>query len=90
LLHLLDANVLITANRLYYPLIRVPEFWEWLVYQGAEGKLKMPLEMVEEIREGTDDLADLLAERDHLEALCLDEEADVALVRRVINEGLLI
>ena len=47
----------------------------------------MPLEMVEEIREGTDDLAAWLAERDHLQALCLDEEADVGLVRRVIDEG---
>jgi Domain of unknown function (DUF4411) len=87
LLHLLDANILITANRLYYPLDRVPEFWEWLVYQGSEGKLKMPLEMVEEIREGTDDLADWLSDRANLDALCLDEEADVALVRRVIDEG---
>jgi Domain of unknown function (DUF4411) len=77
LLHLLDANVLITANRLYYALDRVPEFWEWLIYQGSNGNLKMPLEMVEEIREGTDDLADWIADRDHLDAICLDEEADI-------------
>ena len=47
----------------------------------------MPLEMVEEIREGTDDLADWLSDRDNLDALCLDEEADVTLVRKVIDEG---
>ena len=87
MLHLLDANILITANRLYYPLDRVPEFWDWLLYQGSEGKLKVPLEMVEEIRDGTDDLADWLTDRDNLEALCLDEEVDIALVQRVINEG---
>jgi Domain of unknown function (DUF4411) len=87
LLHLLDANVLITANKLYYPLERVPEFWEWLLHHGAARQLKMPLEMVEEIREGTDDLADWLSDRDHLDALCLDEETDVALVQRVINNG---
>jgi Domain of unknown function (DUF4411) len=87
LLHLLDANVLITANRLYYPLERVPEFWEWLLHHAAAGNIKIPIEMVEEIREGTDDLADWLSDRDHLEILCLDEEADVALVQRVINEG---
>jgi hypothetical protein len=68
-------------------LDRVPEFWAWLVHQGSQGNVKMPLEMVEEIREGTDDLADWLSERDHLDALCLDEFADVALVQRVINEG---
>ena len=87
MLHLLDANVLITANRDYYPLERVPEFWEWLVHHGANGRVKMPIEMVEEIREGTDYLAAWLSERDHLDALCFDEGADVDLVRRVINEG---
>ena len=30
LLYLLDANVLITANRDYYSVKRVPEFWAWL------------------------------------------------------------
>ena len=29
-LYLLDANVLIDANRDYYPIHRVPEFWDWL------------------------------------------------------------
>jgi hypothetical protein len=57
LLHLLDANVLITANRLYYPLERVPEYWDWLLHYGQHGQLKLPVEMAEEIREGSDDLA---------------------------------
>ena len=65
----------------------MPEFWEWLVYQGTEGRLKMPLEMVEEIRDGTDDLADWLSDRTNLDALCLDEEVDVALVQRVLDVG---
>ena len=30
MLYLLDANVLITANNLYYPIDSVPEYWEWL------------------------------------------------------------
>lgn len=87
MLHLLDASVLITANRLYYPLERVPEFWEWLVHHGTDGQIKMPVEMVDEIRDATDNLADWASDRDHLDALLLDEEADVALVQRVINEG---
>jgi hypothetical protein len=87
LLYLLDANVLITANRDYYPLERVPEYWEWLLHYAADGQVKMPIEMVEEIREGTDDLAKWLSDRRHLELLRLDEDADVALVQRVINEG---
>jgi hypothetical protein len=87
LLHLLDANILITANRQYYPLERVPEFWDWLVHYGNGGQIKMPVEMVEEIKEGTDDLAEWLCVEDHMNALSFAEEADVALVQRVINDG---
>ncbi|MDE0019943.1 MAG: DUF4411 family protein [Candidatus Poribacteria bacterium] len=29
--YLLDANVLIDAKRDYYPMTRVPDFWEWLL-----------------------------------------------------------
>jgi hypothetical protein len=75
------------ANRLYYPLGRVPEFWEWLVHMGATDQIKMPVEMIEEIRDGTDDLATWMSDRNHLDALQLAEESDVALVQRVINEG---
>jgi hypothetical protein len=87
LLHLLDANVLITANRLYYPLERVPEYWDWLVHHGKNGQIKLPVEMVEEIREGYDDLADWLSDQIHLDALVLGEDADVALVQSVISAG---
>ena len=87
MLHLLDANVLITAHRFYYPLDRVPEFWEWLLAMGSDGQLKLPLDMVEEVCDGTDDLADWLSDAEHRAALQLDELADVALVQRAINEG---
>jgi hypothetical protein len=84
---LLDANVLITANSQYYPLARVPEFWEWLVHVASAGHLKVPLEMTEEIKAGDDDLAAWLSDNGHLAALKLGEDADVALVQRVIAEG---
>lgn len=87
MLHLLDASALITANRLYYPLERVPEFWEWLVHQAEHGRLKMPLEMIEEIADGTDNLAEWMADHSNRDPLLLDEDADVVLVQRVINEG---
>ena len=47
MLYLLDANVLIDADRDYYPLERVPEFWDWLVDGGVKGRVKIPLEMYE-------------------------------------------
>jgi hypothetical protein len=48
-LYLLDANVLIDANRDYYPIARVPEFWDWLLEMGRLGRIKIPLEIYEEV-----------------------------------------
>ena len=41
-LYLLDANVFSDANRDYYPIERVPEFWEWLAEMGRLGRVKVP------------------------------------------------
>lgn len=87
MLYLLDANVLITANRQYYPLDRVPEFWEWLVHNGVSGHVKMPQENIEEITIGRDNLARWLSTRSHREALQLDEVVDVGLVQQVTARG---
>ena len=48
LICLLDANVLITAHRDYYPVTRVPEFWDWLLHHAEAGRVKMPLEILDE------------------------------------------
>jgi hypothetical protein len=87
LLHLLDANVLITANRDYYPISRVPEFWQWLLHMGASDRLKVPLEVVEEVRAGNDEVARWLAEQEHRQALTLEEEAHIPTLQRVIATG---
>ena len=55
MLYLLDANVLITAHNKYYDIEQVPEFWQWLRYQGETGNVKLPLEIVEEITGGRED-----------------------------------
>jgi hypothetical protein len=54
-LYLFDANVLITAGNTYYPIDQVPEFWEWLHYQGMAGNIKLPLEIMEGILAGKKD-----------------------------------
>jgi hypothetical protein len=59
-LYLLDANVLITAQNLYYPLDRVPEFWGWLLHVGDQHYVKIPIELYEEITDGKDTLASWL------------------------------
>jgi len=87
LLYLLDANVLIDANRDYYSLERVPEFWEWLENGGVNGHVKIPLEVYEEIRDGDDELADWSKQEQIKAALLLQEEVDVSLVSRATDEG---
>ena len=83
MLYLLDANVLIDANRDYYPMERVPEFWEWLEYQGQEGRVKIPIEIYEEITNSL--VADWLAKPDIKSALQLREDVDPEVVADIID-----
>ena len=92
MLYLIDANVLITAHNKYYPIDGVPEFWEWIEHQANEGKIKMPLEIYEEIKAGgTDEQKDALyawAVKDEIKAaLVLDEDADPEHVSNCTNNG---
>jgi hypothetical protein len=89
-LYLLDANVLITANDNYYPIDQVPEFWSWIHHQSRLGNVKIPLEIMEEIKAGhkdNDPLLDWINENGVYVALLLDEPVDAALVRVVVSEG---
>ena len=87
MLYLLDANVLIDAKRDYYPIRRVPEFWNWLVYMGEREQVKVPQEVYEKVTDAKDDdLAIWL--KDNRGAMLLAENVDLALVNRVIERGL--
>ena len=46
-LYLLDANVLRQSR--YYPVARVPEFWDWLLEMGRLGRIKIPQQFYEEV-----------------------------------------
>lgn len=85
LLHLLDSNTLIDANRDYYPIHRVPEFWAWLVYMGEQGRVKVPQEVYDKVIEANDDLARWL--KDNKGAMLLTEDVDSQLLNIVISEG---
>jgi hypothetical protein len=86
MLYLLDANVLITADRLYYPMDRVPQFWDWILEQSSAGNIKIPFEIYGEIVDGkADDLVKWL--KANKAVIQLDEEVDVALVQEVIERG---
>lgn len=90
MLYLLDANVLIVAHKTYYPIDQVPEFWEWLCYQGEVGNAKIPLEIMGEITEGRkedDPLFVWMNDSNNRNALLLSDEADSVFVQRVVYEG---
>ena len=85
MLYLLDANVLIDAERNYYGFNQVPEFWDWLLHMGETGQVKMPQEIFDEIVAGVGALPEWL--KKHAENLLLIEEADPALVSFIVDDG---
>ena len=85
--YLLDANTLIDANRDYYRIGWVDEYWEWLVYFGERGRIKIPVEIYEELKAGSDALSSWAKQQQNETALKLAEEVDIDLVRRVTEEG---
>src|SRR6266571_1865273 len=91
MLYLLDANVLITAHNTYYTIDVVPEFWEWILYQAANGAIKIPVEIYEEIEDGGSEKKDLLfawiSNKDNKSTLRLDEEVDESLVATCTSTG---
>jgi hypothetical protein len=90
MLYLLDANILITANSQYYPIDQVPEFWDWLQHQAASGQVKIPLEVMEEIKEGRKDkdlLIDWIRKDTNYNSLLLEETVDATLVQRIVTNG---
>ena len=90
MLYLLDANVLITASNSYYPVDQVPEFWSWLQNQAVSGHVKVPVEVMEEVRAGrrsNDPLLDWISQEDTADALLLEEVVDAALVQQVVSIG---
>lgn len=50
--YLLDANTLIDANRDYYGIGQVNEYWEWLIHSGEKGHVRVPVEVYEELKAG--------------------------------------
>ena len=93
MLYLLDANTLIDAKRDYYPISRVPEFWDWIIFQGRQGIIKIPIEVYEEFSDTKDkdgEKDELAIWAEHIEirnSLLLDEEAEQDLVARITYGG---
>lgn len=95
MLYLLDANTLIDAKRDYYPVQRVPEFWEWLIFHGLQENIKIPFEVYREFDDKTDidgnkdELAMWSGKSEVKSALLFEEQPDRDLVSRIIYTGYL-
>lgn len=87
MLHLLDANVLITAANGLYQLDRVPQFWSWLEEKGRLGEVAVPVEIWEEFKDGRDLLAEWARTSEMKDSLLLREEADPITVSKVVVQG---
>ena len=85
MIDLLDANVLIDASRDYYPMDRVPEFWDWLAAMGERGLVKIPREVYDKVTDADDELSRWL--KNNRQVLLLDELVDEASLARVVAEG---
>ncbi len=73
------------AHEDYYPLDRVPPFWEWLLRQAIAGHVKMPFEIHDEIAVSKGPLKDWINRPQVREAIVLDEEADPSVFNRVLE-----
>ena len=87
MVYLLDANVLIRAHGDYYPIDRIPQFWKWLIGEGAAGHAKIPFEIHSEIVDGDDLLAKWVKEQEVIDALVLKEEVDPDILNRVLEKA---
>ena len=80
-------------KRDYYPIDRVPEFWQWLVYQGQQNKIKIPIEVYEEFSDtkdkdgNKDSLAKFAEDIEVKQSLLSKEEAEQDLVARITYGG---
>ncbi len=92
MLYFLDTSVLIDAKNRYYPLERIPQFWNWLVRQSLAGSIKLPPQVISEIlgSEGADEEpVDILAEWVLFNRTTLEwnDELSVDLLTRTYNQG---
>ena len=81
--YLLDANVLIDADKLYYSIDRVPEYWTWLLHHASAGDVKVPIEIYNEVKVGQDRVARLV--RQERSRLVLQAEVSAARARTVLD-----
>lgn len=87
MLYLVDANVLIRADADYYPIDRVPQFWDWLLLIADAGYVKMPFEIHSEIAISSGSLKDWISDAETKRKLILDEAVSPDFLNKVVSVG---
>lgn len=93
MLYILDANTLIDAKRDYYPIDRIPEFWDWLIWQGNQNRIKVPREIYNELTDSLDNegnkdsLARWVEDKKVKNALLLQEQPKQEYISKIIYQG---
>ncbi len=57
MIYYFDTNILVTAQRLDFPVETALDFWEWLAKLGKSGMVKIPEAVIGEIGRGNDPLS---------------------------------
>ncbi len=70
--------MLIRAHADYYPIDRIEPFWAWLFEQAKGGRVKMPLEIYDEVTGSKDLLGQWLQRPDVKRAIVLAEPRPTA------------
>lgn len=87
MLYLLDANVLMTAHDAYYPIERVPQFWEWIIDNAKHHRIKIPYEILGELEAGNKASELFKWVKTNKKNLLLDEQIDQLLIDEVMEQG---
>lgn len=88
MLYLLDASVLIDAKNKYYPIERVPQFWEWIINNAEHNRIKIPYEILRELEAGKKEGELFKWVKTNKKNLLLDEQVDhQLLINEVMEQG---
>ena len=59
---LIDANILITAYKKYYPFDFCAGFWDFILEQCGRGKIGLIKSIIDEIKDGNDELSEWIGD----------------------------
>src|SRR5271154_3559732 len=78
---------MIRAHEDYYPIDRIPQFWDWLASLGEAGTAKVPYEIYGEIAVSSGPLHDWLTDATISKIMVLDEKIDPVNLNTVLKVG---